>query len=355
MLRSGEAAPRGSAKVLAKIEAAVAAGNWYEAHQMYRTLAYRYSVQRNWSPLLELLHSGALRFLEAGQASSGGDLAQLYAEKLCESATPVSEAVLGRVESLLSKVPGPSESLEAGGAVDRAKLLDTTIAWSKAVASDAVGRRKGHPDVHARIAVLYWAEESWHLARRHFLLSNDGQRAGAFLAAYQSAQGYTCEIDMFCAQACLQFLANSKRPAARDCLQSYAMEHAGVEPKVPPYSSPLLNFVWLLLLAVEMSRLQEFTILVERYKPSLDRDPAYIDYVHKIGEVYFGLPPPSKPGAARSNFLSNLFSSFLNVDEEESDGDGEDAPTSSLPQTAAAHRPTTAKPSQQMQIAEDLD
>ena len=40
----------------------------------------------------------------------------------------------------------------------------------------------------------------------------------------------------------------------------------------PPYQQPLLNFVWLLILAIEHKQsLTAFSILVEKYKPSLMR------------------------------------------------------------------------------------
>lgn len=125
---------RGTSRVLSKLEASLAAGNFYEAHQMYRTLSYRYTIARKWEPLLDLLFHGAIHLLDAGQLGSGADLAQLFAEKLEESLTGVSEPVLLRLGQLLSKIPsaGADADAEASkGVVDKAKLTDTIIGWSK--------------------------------------------------------------------------------------------------------------------------------------------------------------------------------------------------------------------------------
>ena len=47
---------RGAARVLSKLNASLENGNYYEAHQMYRTLYYRYSVQNKWDELEEMLY-----------------------------------------------------------------------------------------------------------------------------------------------------------------------------------------------------------------------------------------------------------------------------------------------------------
>jgi len=44
---------RGVQRVLSKLESAVNAGNFYEAHQMYRTLYYRWVKRWRWKVILE--------------------------------------------------------------------------------------------------------------------------------------------------------------------------------------------------------------------------------------------------------------------------------------------------------------
>ena len=58
---------RGSSRVATKLEASLEAGQFYEAHQLYRTLSYRYSIARKWPQLLDLLFHGACKLLDKGQ------------------------------------------------------------------------------------------------------------------------------------------------------------------------------------------------------------------------------------------------------------------------------------------------
>ncbi|KAF1607754.1 UNVERIFIED_CONTAM: hypothetical protein FQV15_0001045, partial [Eudyptes pachyrhynchus] len=72
------------------------------------------------------------------------------------------------------------------------------------------------------------------------------------LVEYSTARGFRSEVDMFVAQAVLQFLCLKNKNSA--------------------------------LLAV-------FTVLCEQYQPSLRRDPMYNEYLDRIGQLFFGVPP----------------------------------------------------------------
>ncbi len=113
-----------------------------------------------------------------------------------------------------------------------------------------------------------------------------------FLIEYQTYGGYPGEVDLFIAQAVLQYLCGEKRQTAKVCFFQYALEHPDIRENGPPFVLPLLNFVWLLLLSIDVGKVQYFTILVEQYQPSIQRDPSYTGYLDKIGQVFFGLPPP---------------------------------------------------------------
>lgn len=38
-----------------------------------------------------------------------------------------------------------------------------------------------------------------------------------------------------------------------------------------------------------------FTVLCEKYQPSIQRDPSYSDYLVKIGQIFFGVPQQQQP------------------------------------------------------------
>lgn len=95
---------RGVARVNAKLKEALETGNYYEAHQMYRTLYFRlvtdYSNlamifcnfgfchrllgQKKYGELEPMLYQGAITLFEANEIGSGTDLSKLYIQVLDE-------------------------------------------------------------------------------------------------------------------------------------------------------------------------------------------------------------------------------------------------------------------------------
>lgn len=39
-------------------------------------------------------------------------------------------------------------------------------------------------------------------------------------------------------------------------------------------------------------KLTVFTVLCERYQTIIKRDPTYVEYLDKIAQIFFGVPPP---------------------------------------------------------------
>lgn len=97
---------RGVARVLAKLESSVESGNYYEAHQMYRTLYFRYLTQKKYEELLELLYKGSLTLLNHEQYTSGADLGLLIVDTLEKGKiTDDAEKWMQKIAVLLSKIP----------------------------------------------------------------------------------------------------------------------------------------------------------------------------------------------------------------------------------------------------------
>jgi len=145
------------------------------------------------------------------------------------------------------------------------------------------------------------------------------ERAGSMLVEFHLTRGYSSELDLFIAQTVLQYLCLKKSIAASTAFLAYTKEH----PKLgtgPPYSNPLLNFIWFLLLSIQTSQsLSVYSILCEKYKLAIERDPQYLEYLDKIGQHFFGVPAPvkPKPGGMFSGLFDQLLSAMNDEDEEE--------------------------------------
>ncbi|XP_058013645.1 Golgi to ER traffic protein 4 homolog isoform X2 [Ahaetulla prasina] len=241
----------GVQRVEGKLRASVEKGDYYEAHQMYRTLFFRYMSQGKHAEARELMYSGALLFFSHNQQNSAADLSMLVLESLEKSDTKVTDELL---------------------------------------------------------------EQNYCESRYHFLHSTDGEGCANMLVEYSSAKGYRSEVDMFVAQAVLQFLCLKNKTSALVVFTTYTEKHPSIE-SGPPFVQPLLNFIWFLLLAVDGGKLTVFTVLCEQYQPSLKRDPMYNEYLDRIGQLFFGVPP--KQTSSYGGLLGNLLNSLMVAGEEE--------------------------------------
>ncbi|KAK6170669.1 hypothetical protein SNE40_019004 [Patella caerulea] len=295
---------RGVERVLAKCQSCVDAGQFYEAHQMYRTLYFRYNSQQKYAEAINLLYTGASTLLQQNQHTSGADLAMLLLEVLDKSAAPVNRENIDKIVKLF-KIMDPESH-------ERYTFLTTAVHWSK----KAEGKyKRGHPELHQKFGVMFWEERNYVQARYHYLHSCDGKGCATMLIEYHSVRGYASEVDMFIAQAVLQYLCLQNKETANEVFTTYTRNHPAIE-KGPPYVKPLLNFLSFLLLALEGGKLPVFSILCDKYEASLNRDPSYKEYLDKIGQLFFGLPPPQ---ATNQGIFGNLLQSLMNQAEDSDD------------------------------------
>ncbi|CAG9138720.1 hypothetical protein JYU34_012656 [Plutella xylostella] len=298
---------RGVARVLEKLEASINSGQYYEAHQMYRTLYFRYLGQKKYDDLLNLLYKGATLLLQRDQQGSGADLAILLVEVLNKSVTKPNKEwieILGRLFELMSdSIP------------ERETFLTNSVKWSMD------SNKKGHPLLHQKIAEVYWKEKKYTAAHRHFLHSNDGAVYASMLIELHTTKGLKSEIDMFIAQAVLQFLCLRNIQMARETFNKYTGSHPTIKnDKGPPYLFPLLNFLWFLLVAVEQKQVPQFKILRDWYSISIKRDPNYSVYLDNIGRIWFGLEVPQtnrNPNTMFGGLLKSIIGEDDSSDDEE--------------------------------------
>lgn len=74
----------GAERLLVKLRKMIETGDFYEAHQLYRTLNFRYANCGRHAELRQLLFEGASLFFANDQHNSGSDLAGLYLEAIAK-------------------------------------------------------------------------------------------------------------------------------------------------------------------------------------------------------------------------------------------------------------------------------
>lgn len=323
-------------RILVKLKTMIDNNQLYEAHQLYRTLYFRYQNWGKFRELQKLLFDGAVLLLDKGQTTSGADLASLYLESLTNDPEVHevlnSNGVYSKIGQLLSKIP--SRSQERFEFVVKALKLDPA--------------RFDLTLVHYNLAIVLFREKNYPDSRYHFLHcgSSAGKACAQMLIEYQISQGCQWEVDLFIAQFVLQVLCikpvNVKAPAsfspsgqglhlpdeersiqhglATQTLKEYVERHPQIHSSLPPFPLPLVNFLWFLLLAIPYGQAPLFRILCEIYALSISRDPEYKVYLKKIGQIYFGIAPPPqrRPGGIFGSLLQSLMGDF---DDDTDDSD----------------------------------
>jgi len=328
----------GTERVLSKLKSSIENENYYEAHQMYRTLYFRYLGQQKYVELETMLFDGAVLLFSHKEVASGTDLAKLYVDTLNQAQASPEELHFERISKLYQLIPTDN--------VEKPVYLSTCLKWSN---ND--GNVVGHPRLHQHIAYMLWQAKQFTESRQHFLHSQDGKGCGHMLVEFHLARGYNSEIDLFIAQTVLQYLCLKKCLPAAAAFHAYTVEHPTLQSdQNPPYPAhPLLNFIWFLLLAIQTSQsLTIYTILCEKYKQVIDRDPQYLEYLDKIGQHFFGVPAPVRPKPG--GMFSGLFDQLLNAMNDESDDD------EATPGPSASRSSTQSKETVKPNMAtEDLD
>ncbi|VVC87305.1 unnamed protein product [Leptidea sinapis] len=267
-------AERGVFRVLDKLDISIKECRYYEAHQMYRSIYYRYLTKKKYGDLLDLLFRGATILLEHNEHGSGIDLAILLIDVLAKSEIKPNEEWIDKIitlfKSMHSSVP------------EREIFITNVVNWSMDE------NMKGHPLLHKKFGEVFWEKKELVLALKHGLHSNDGVTYAKMLIDLQTTRGRKSEVDLFITQAVLRILGLRNKQMANEVLNEYARSHPMIlNEKGPPYSYPLLNFLWILLKAIEKNDALLFIKARRRYAKSLRRDPLYSAYLNKIAKVWF--------------------------------------------------------------------
>jgi len=290
-----------------KFKAKVDGGNFYEASHMIKTLFHRYKSQKKNEDAENVLYESIITFLQHDQNESAYELGKLLIE-LYQSIDHDIETGIGKILEIVKK--------STEGSPSRADFIESALSWT------TKDHKHGHVRLHEAVAQKYWEEKNYSSARQHIIHTTNGSLCASFLIEYHIVVGFPGEIDLFVTQAVLQFLCLRKILIANATFSNYTAKHPGIKRQSHPFNQPLLNFIAFLLLAVEKGNIEQFSLLCEKYQPSIHRDPTYSAYLDKIGQLFFGLPPPQRSGM--DGMIGNLMESLFTGPGSEAITEGED-------------------------------
>ncbi|KAI8095390.1 hypothetical protein BDF21DRAFT_405774 [Thamnidium elegans] len=305
------ASSKGTEKTLQKLRESVNAGNYYEAQQMYRTVARRLNKQQKYQDTIRLLHDGAILLLQHNQNGSGSDLANYMLETYKLASVPVDEASLDRVVEILSLYPAAE--------VGRKTFISNAFRWAKANGEYP----QGDPELHDYVGTMFYNEKKYNLAEDHLLLGTKHSAELIGKLAYEWAVEENVQYKgIYLARIVLQFLASKDILFAQLAYKNFIS--AGKQPvagesqvrKAPAdeptsyyiYADPWINFTQMLLLTVQRDASDLFKEVQSKYEGLYGSEPNFVELVQDIGFQFFNIQKPRKQGNMMAEMMANLFS-----------------------------------------------
>ncbi|PPS20025.1 hypothetical protein GOBAR_AA00540 [Gossypium barbadense] len=283
-----------------KLEKVISDGNSYGAQQMYKSIStrliidyetcttyFRYVSAQRCAEALDLLHSGACLQLKHGEVTCGSELAVMFVDALVKGKIPCDPEIVDRIRKiykLFPQIPVPSnfaveddvqELTEALGAAKTRlqscySFLKAAIKWSAEFGAD----KNGDPQLHTMLAEYIYSESpEMDMAKvsYHFVRGNNLKKFATTLVNFMS-KCYPGEDDIAIARAILMYLSMGNLQDASSLMEELKKQVQAQELEFPV--SDLIQFINLLLL-LEKETLPLFNALRVKYKPSIDREPAF--------------------------------------------------------------------------------
>ncbi|KZF21299.1 DUF410-domain-containing protein [Xylona heveae TC161] len=295
-------------KTIARQRQKIEEGQYYEAHQQLRVITSRYIKQENYASAIDILSSGALALLNAGQGGSGGDLSMFLMDVYNKAELKPDSGNKGRLTDLLRAFPVEEPT--------RKRFVNEMISWSSKFGEFAAG----DPELHHVAGTLYAEDQEPYDAERHLTL---GTRDSAEVLARLEYEWYTQDeshtAGLYAARAVFPYLLVGNLRAANKALLLFTsrlsqssgslgvQEVSSASSDVRLYPSlPLLNFLSLLLLAVQRGSADLFRQLKTHYAVHIKDVGIWDEALEQVGEMYFGIRIP-RPGNPLFDMMGSLF------------------------------------------------
>ncbi|PHH86342.1 hypothetical protein CDD83_10379 [Cordyceps sp. RAO-2017] len=296
-------------RIVARLQDKIGSGDYYEAQQQTRVAAARYIKARNWPAAVDVLASVAQSLLRAGQGGSGGDLCVMLVDVYRQAELRPDAGSRGRLLTCLRLFDAAEPT--------RKKFVGEMMSWSAKFGEFPAG----DPELHHVAGTLYAEEHEPYEAERHLLLgTRDSAEVLARMEYAWYREGDAHLAPHFAARAVFGYLLVGNARAANACYRLFTsaladdpkagpgvqdVASAGCDIRVFP-GLPLLNFLGLLLLAVQRGAPDAYKGLVAKYASHINEAETWAEPLETIAELYFGIARPRQSNPLM-DMMSGLF------------------------------------------------
>ena len=286
----------------------VAAGNFYEALQIYHGLCSRAKlagdVEGEETSAETIAVEGARTLLQHRQWRSASELlAARLLESWGERSAPFDESAKATVSELSALFPA--------GCDEHCDFLRRACKCVDSLPQEDGDCRKALHEELAH-ALMAHAPPEYGLAAHHFARA-DAAQAYVRLVELWAPTGFQSETDLFVCRACLHLLAMHRADAAAHVHQRLCADDGPLAQRPSEWrASPLCRFVEFFMQLVNFAPSLKprsaaadiYGVLRQRYKASLDRDAHLTKLADHAAGIYLGYSPPKSAGL--SDMLSGI-------------------------------------------------
>ncbi|CAK7565109.1 MAG: hypothetical protein SEPTF4163_003017 [Sporothrix epigloea] len=295
-------------KIISRMQTRISEGQYYEAQQQTRVIAARHIKAANWPAAIDILYNVAQALLKAGQGGSGGDLSIFLVDVYTQASLKPDATSRGRILVCL-RLFAPDEPT-------RKKFITEAIAWSSKFGEYPAG----DPEIHHVVGSLYADEYDPYDAERHLLTgTKDSPSVLGRLEYTWYTQDDAHTAPLYVARAVLPYLLMANVRAAKESFRIFTTALLTDNPSLATQdltsqsadarvflSLPLLNFLSLLLLAVQRGSPELYRQLIKQYTSQLRQVESWKDSLETIAEMYFHIQRPRQ-----SNPLFDMMGSLF--------------------------------------------
>lgn len=273
-------------------------------------IASRYIKASDFTNAAEILSSGAVLLLNAGQGGSGGDLSMmLLNEVYAKGEWRCDQANRDRLVEILNAFPHAEPT--------RKRFVQEMISWSGKFGE----LERGDPALHHAAGSLYAGEGEAYEAERHLLLGTPASvpiLAGLHYTWYAADSPHLAAT--YASRSVFPYLVLGNLSSASTAFQLFIIRLTSTNPQLYTQSIdssksairvfpslPLLNFISMLLLACQKGDPALFKQLAKQYAVHLkESEEIWGTALANIGEIWFGIRIP-KGGNPLFDMMGSMF------------------------------------------------
>ncbi|EKD14889.1 uncharacterized protein L3040_003895 [Drepanopeziza brunnea f. sp. 'multigermtubi'] len=295
-------------KIIVRLQGKITEGAYYEAQQQTRVVAARYVKSESWPAAIDILFNVSQSLLKAGQGGSGGDLGLFLIDVYKQAGLNPDSSSKGKLLTLLRLFDSEEPT--------RKKFIAEMIGWSAKCGEYPAGE----PELHHVAGSLYAEEHEAYEAERHLTLgTKDSPEVFAKLEYEWYTQDDSHTAALYAARVVFPYLLTGNVRDATKSLRLFTsrlveankglavqdVSSSASDMRIYP-SLPLLNFLGLLLLAVQKGSAGLFTQLKSKYAVHIREAGIWDEALTSVAEMYFGIARP-RQGNPLMDMMGSMF------------------------------------------------